>query len=163
MDREDHPLAFENLWTIDDHSTHLQTVEYLKRTARPTIIIAASGMCTGGRILNYLKSLIEDKRTDILFVGYQAEGTPGRAIQKYGSRNGWVELDNKRYTIHAKVHTISGYSAHADQNNLINFVKRMRHPPKEIRLVHGDEKAKLSLREKLQQLLPESRVTLPND
>ncbi|MBT3198145.1 MAG: hypothetical protein HN344_10490 [Gammaproteobacteria bacterium] len=68
-----------------------------------------------------------------------------------------------RYTINAKVHTISGYSAHADQNNLINFVKRMRHPPKEIRLVHGDEKAKLSLREKLQQLLPESRVTLPND
>lgn len=146
-----HPLAFDQLLTINDHKTHLQTVKYLKQTAKPTIVIAASGMCSGGRIVNYLKALIEDQRTDILFVGYQAKGTPGRAIQQYGPLNGWVEIEHKRYVIHAKVHTIGGYSAHADQQNLINFVKRIRHKPKEIRLVHGDIEAKTALQKKLQK------------
>ena len=158
LKRGRHPLAFEQLWTINAHQEHLQTVQYLKKTARPTIVIAASGMCSGGRIVNYLKALITDPRTDLLFVGYQAEGTPGRTIQQYGPRHGWVELDEKRYTINATVESISGYSAHADQKNLINFVKRMRHKPKEIRLVHGDAKAKAALQRELKRagLLPTS-------
>jgi len=161
LKRGRHPLAFDQLWTIDDHQTHLQTVEYLKKTAKPTIVIAASGMCSGGRIVNYLKALIEDKRTDILFVGYQAQGTPGRTIQKYGPRGGWVALEGKRYTIQAKIWTISGYSAHADQKNLINFIKRMRYKPQEVRLVHGDQTAKASLKEQLEKMLPVSRVWIP--
>ncbi|MBT3308804.1 MAG: MBL fold metallo-hydrolase, partial [Gammaproteobacteria bacterium] len=161
LKRGRHPLAFEQLWTIDNHETHQQTVEYLKKTAKPTIVIAASGMCSGGRIVNYLKALIEDKRTDILFVGYQAQGTPGRAIQKYGPRGGWVELDGKRYTINAETYTVSGYSAHADQKNLTNFIKRMRYKPKEVRLVHGDESAKKSLQQRLNTLLPQSKVWIP--
>ncbi|MCK5649233.1 MAG: MBL fold metallo-hydrolase, partial [Gammaproteobacteria bacterium] len=79
-----HPLDFSQLITINEHKTHLQTVKYLQKTARPAIVISASGMCTSGRIVNYLKALIGDERTDILFTGYQAQGTPGRAIQKYG-------------------------------------------------------------------------------
>ena len=55
-----HPLAFEQILTMDDHETHLQTVEYLAKTKRPAIVIAASGMCTGGRVVNYLKALITD-------------------------------------------------------------------------------------------------------
>ena len=161
LKRGRHPLAFEQLWTINDHEAHLQTVEYLKKTAKPTIVIAASGMCSGGRIVNYLKALIEDKRTDILFVGYQAKGTPGRTIQKYGPKGGWVKLDGKRYTIRAKTYTVSGYSAHADQQNLVNFIKRMRHKPKEVRLVHGDKGAKEQLKQELSQLLPESKVWVP--
>ncbi|OAD23612.1 metallo-beta-lactamase family protein RNA-specific [Candidatus Thiomargarita nelsonii] len=128
-------MNFEQLLTINDWQTHQRTVKYLQKTARPVIVIAASGMCTGGRIVSYLKALLEDKRTDILFVGYQGQGTIGRTIQKYGPRNGWVEIEDKRYTINAQVHTISGYCAHADQRDLVNFVKRMRHKPKEIRLV----------------------------
>ena len=158
LKRGRHPLAFEQLWTIDDHQTHLQTVEYLKKTAKPTIVIAASGMCSGGRIVNYLKALIEDPRTDILFVGYQASGTPGRIIQKYGPRGGWVALEGKRYTIRAKTWTVSGYSAHADQKNLINFIKRMRYKPGEVRLVHGDQKAKQQLKQQLSRLLPASKI-----
>jgi metallo-beta-lactamase family protein len=161
LKRGRHPLAFDQLWTIDNHETHQQTVEYLKKTAKPTIVIAASGMCSGGRIVNYLKALIEDKRTDILFVGYQAQGTAGRAIQKYGPRGGWVELDGKRYTINAETYTVSGYSAHADQKNLTNFIKRMRYKPKEVRLVHGDENAKKSLQQRLNTLLPQSKVWIP--
>jgi len=156
-----HPLSFEQLTTINDHQEHIATVEYLQKTARPCIVLAASGMCAGGRIVNYLKALIEDPRTDILFVGYQAEGTAGRIIQKYGAKNGYVEMEGKQYNINAGVYTLSGYSAHADQNALLRFVKRMRVKPKEIRLVHGDNAAKRGLQSKLQQAYPEINVWIP--
>jgi metallo-beta-lactamase family protein len=140
-----HPLDFEQITTIDSHADHENTVAYLRKTARPCVVIAAGGMCSGGRIVNYLKALLGDPRSDVLFVGYQAAGTPGRDIQRYGPQGGYVILDGQRYPIHARVHTISGYSAHADQRNLANFVRRMRCKPGEIRLVHGDEEAKKAL------------------
>jgi metallo-beta-lactamase family protein len=144
-----HPLSFEQVTTIDSHADHENAVSYLRKTARPCVVIAAGGMCNGGRIVNYLKALIGDPRTDILFVGYQAAGTPGRDIQEYGPRGGWVRLDGQKYDIRARIHTIGGYSAHADQRNLLNFVQRMCHPPREVRLVHGDAKAKEALLKKL--------------
>jgi len=150
-----HPLSFDQLTTIDSHEDHERAVRYLAKTARPTIVIAASGMCAGGRVMNYLKALIEDKRTDVLFVGYQAKGTPGRDIQKYGPRGGWVELDGERYIINAQINTIGGYSAHADQKNLLNLVKRMRRKPSEIRIVHGDDDAKVALKTKFEDLYRE--------
>jgi metallo-beta-lactamase family protein len=112
-------------------------------------------------MVNYLKALIEDARTDILFIGYQASGTPGRAIQNYGPKGGWVELDHQRYDIRAHVHTISGYSAHADQQDLVNFVKRMRVKPQQIRIVHGDDEAKAELRRKYRALVPGAEVLIP--
>jgi metallo-beta-lactamase family protein len=141
-----HPLSFEQLTTIDTHADHKGAVQYLKKTARPSIVIAASGMCAGGRIVNYLKALIGDPRTDIVFVGYQARGTPGRAIQTYGPRGGYVELDGHRYDIRAAIQSLSGYSAHADRSDLVNFARRMRRPPREVRLVHGDREAKAGLK-----------------
>lgn len=156
-----HPLSFEQLTTVDSHREHLATVERLKETAKPSIVLAASGMCAGGRIVNYLKALIEDKRTDILFVGYQAAGTTGRSIQHFAKKHGHVKMDGKRYDINAGVYTLSGYSAHADQAALIRFVKRMHIKPKEIRLIHGDEDAKQVLQERLQRLIPESKVWIP--
>jgi metallo-beta-lactamase family protein len=144
-----HALNYEQLLTVNDHKTHLQTVSYLAKTARPAIVIAASGMCTGGRVVNYLKALLPNKRTDILFVGYQAQGTAGRAIQKYGPSNGYVDLDGERIAINAQIHTIGGYSAHADQFDLLKFVKRMRYQPKKIHIVHGDNDAKMALKNKL--------------
>jgi len=156
-----HPLAFEQMLTVNNHEDHVRVVNYLKQSGKPAIVIAASGMCAGGRVLNYLKALLPDERNDVLFVGYQARGTPGRDIQKYGAKGGYVYLDGDRVDIHAGVHTISGYSAHADQSNLLNFVKRMRHRPSEIRIVHGDELAKQTLRDKLQIIVPEAKVWLP--
>ncbi len=140
-----HPLSFEQLTTIDSHADHENAVAYLRKTARPCVVIAAAGMCSGGRIVNYLKALLGDSRTDVLFVGYQAGGTPGRDIQEYGPKGGYVVLDGQRYPIHARIHTISGYSAHADQKNLVDFVRRMRCKPKDIRLVHGEESARKAL------------------
>lgn len=140
-----HPLAFEQMTMIDRHEDHLAAVDYLRRKARPCVVIAASGMCSGGRIVNYLKALLGDERTDLLFTGYQAQGTPGRDIQEYGPGGGYVFLDGKRHDIRARIHTLTGYSAHADQRNLIDFVRRMRFLPKEVRLVHGDRKAREAL------------------
>ena len=157
-----HPLSFEQLTTINSHQDHLNAIDYLKKTARPCIVLAASGMCNGGRIVNYLKALIEDKRTDILFVGYQARGTPGQMIQKYADRRGYVELGGQRYDINAGVYTLSGYSAHADQASLLSFIKRMRKKPKEIRLVHGDDSVKLQLKSAIENLLPEVFVLIPD-
>jgi metallo-beta-lactamase family protein len=166
VDSGRHPLKFEQLLTINDNEDHLRTVAYLRKTARPVIVIAASGMCSGGRIVNYLKALIEDKRTDIIFSGYQARGTTGRAIQKYGNKreykHGWVEMDHKRYKINAQIHAISGYSAHAGQNDLINFVKHIKDKPKKIRLIHGDEAAKKILKQQLRNVSPRSVFTIPD-
>jgi metallo-beta-lactamase family protein len=156
-----HPLAFDELVTVDRHADHLRMVEHLSRSRQPAVVIAASGMCAGGRVVNYLKALLGDARHDVLFVGYQAAGTPGRDIQRYGPRGGYVMLDGKRFDIRAQIHTIGGYSAHADQQNLIDFVTGIPTPPQEIRLVHGDADAKAALAEKLRAALPRSRVLVP--
>jgi len=152
------PLAFDTLLTIDSHHEHLKMVHHLARSGRPAIVIAGSGMCNAGRIVNYLKVMLGDKRHDVLFVGYQAEGTPGRDIQHYGPKGGYVILDGEKIHIRARVETIGGYSAHADQQGLVNFVKGIRHKPQEIRLVHGDKDAKLALKAALQTVCPEGTV-----
>ena len=108
--------------------------------------------------MNYLKALLEDPRTDIAFIGYQAKGTPGRKIRKYGPRKGYVMLDGRKYTIQAGVYTLNGYSAHADQKNLLRFVNGMRRKPSEIRLMHGEKKAKLALQRLLVENFPEIEV-----
>lgn len=157
-----HPLSFEQLRTVNSHADHLRIVDHLRRTRYPAIVIAASGMCAGGRILNYLRALIEDPATDILFVGYQAAGTPGRLIQQYGPRDGHVELEGQRFDIRASVHTLSGYSAHADQADLLRFASSMRKPPSTIRIVHGDDDAKEALVRQLAVRLPDSKLLIPS-
>ncbi|WP_301361544.1 MBL fold metallo-hydrolase RNA specificity domain-containing protein [Stutzerimonas nitrititolerans] len=145
------PLAFEQLITIDSHSDHQRIVNHLAQTARPAIVIAGGGMCSGGRIVNYLKAMLGDKRHNVLFVGYQAKGTPGHAIQSYGPKGGYVDLDGERFNIRAGISSIGGYSAHADQNGLVEFVTGMQQWPTEIRVVHGEEKAKRELAAVLEQ------------
>lgn len=139
------PLGFANLLTVDSHAQHLAMVRHLQSSARPAIVIAASGMCAGGRIVAYLKALLGDPRHNVLFVGYQARGTPGQVIQQYGPRGGYVDLDGERVVIRAGVETLGGYSAHADRQGLLNFATRMRHWPEEVRLVHGEREAKQQL------------------
>ncbi len=157
-----YPLTFKQLTIIETHEDHKDMVKFSKKTDRPIIIIAASGMCNGGRISSYLKELMGDKRTDILFSGYQARNSIGRQILKYGPKNGWVEIDNERYTINAQVHQIGGYSAHADQQNLMDFATQIPQAPKEIRIIHGDDDAKTVLQEKLQGLLTGTNVHIPS-
>jgi len=156
-----HPLSFDNVLTVDSHKDHLNTVQYLAKTHRPAIVIAASGVCSGGRIMNYLKAMLHDKRHDVLFVGYQAKGTIGREIQNYGPRQGYVNIEGQKININTGIYTISGYSAHAGQSDLLKFVKRMWFKPKEIRLIHGDEAAKQTLMQKLKHNHPSINVWIP--
>lgn len=139
------PLGFEQLIKVDSHDAHMRMVHHLARTARPAIVIAGNGMCSSGRIVNYLKAMLGDARHNVLFVGYQAAGTPGRAIQAYGPKGGYVDLDGERLDIKAGIASIGGYSAHADQQGLVEFVTGMQHRPTEIRIVHGEQQAKQAL------------------
>jgi len=136
---DDQPLVFERLQSVGDHREHMEVVSQLKTSHDAAIVIAGSGMCTGGRVVNYLKMFLGRSNTDVIFVGYQALGTPGHYMQHAGE---WVRLDGKRFEINATIHTISGYSAHADQADLIRFVEGFESRPKRIRLVHGEYHAK---------------------
>lgn len=149
------PLSYEQLVAIDDHEDHLANVRRLARSREPAVVIAASGMCAGGRVVNYLRKMLGDPRHDVLFVGYQARGTPGHAIQAYGLRGGYVELDGERVDIRAGIHTLSGYSAHADRDDLTRFVTRMRHLPGEVRLVHGEDTVRAAFAAHLREVAGE--------
>ena len=125
----DHPIDFKNLYAVEKYRDHKK----LLNISGTAIIIAGSGMCTGGRIVGHLEHGLEDPANDIFFVGYQAKGTPGR------------RMIEKRIPVKAGIHTLTGYSAHADQNMLVNWVKSMPTPPGEIRLVHGESHARHAL------------------
>ena len=146
LEKGDHPIDFDSLYAVENHKAH----EKLVALPGPAVIIAGSGMCTGGRITDHLVYGLADKRNDLLFVGYQAAGTPGRDILRYGRKpGGYVRLDHERITIAAGIHQLTGYSAHADQNDLVAWVRAMGRMPGEIRLVHGEAAAKAALAQRL--------------
>lgn len=111
------------------------------------IIIAGSGMITGGRVLEYLKHYIGDSINTVLIVGFQAEGTRGRALL---NRSHELKMHGKFYEVRAHIAEITGLSAHADQSELIEWVKKYEIPPKQIMLVHGESSALEALRVKIQ-------------
>lgn len=145
----DHPFDFKGLYGVKQFHDHVRLLEI----PGPAIIIAGSGMCTGGRIVDHLKAGLEDPKNDIIFVGYQAEGTTGRDILQFAKKpGGYVSINREEYHIRARVHSLSGYSAHADQKELVEWVQSAPDKPQEIRLVHGDPPAKKALAEKLKAL-----------
>ncbi|MCU0126396.1 MBL fold metallo-hydrolase [Pseudomonas vlassakiae] len=141
------PLGFAQLVCVDTHAKHQKVVNYLKSTGRPAIVIAGNGMCSGGRIVNYLKAMLGDPRHEVVFVGYQAKGTPGAVIQASEGAEGFVQidLDGRMYEIRAKVITLAGYSGHADQEGLVSFAIGQRMVPGKVLLVHGELEAKHAL------------------
>ena len=144
-----HPLDFSQCVTIADHGTHETLVHRLQQSGEPAIIVAGGGMCQGGRIVNYLKALLPDARTDVLLAGFQARGTPGRLLQSSCSS---LWLDGTEVAVQAQIHNLSGYSAHADQQELLAFVRGMPSRPQAIRLVHGEPEAQRALAVQLRQL-----------
>ena len=138
----DHPIDFKNLYSVERFRDHKKLLEM----DGPAIVIAGSGMCTGGRILDHLRHGLDDPKNDIFFVGYQARGTLGRDILKYSKRpGGYVMLDGERFDIKSKVHQLTGYSAHADQKGLVEWVGSMPEKPGRIKLVHGEPGAQRAL------------------
>ena len=98
------------------------------------IIIAGSGMCTGGRILHHFKNRIWNSKNSVIFVGFQAYGTLGRKIVDGAE---WIKLYHEKVRVNAKIHTINGFSAHADQNDLLEWMKNFETLGK-IYLIHGE-------------------------
>lgn len=147
------PLGFSQLISVDTHDRHQQVVNYLKSTGRPAIVIAGNGMCSGGRIVNYLKAMLGDPRHEVMFVGYQAKGTPGAVIQASEGAEGFVQidLDGDMHDVRAKVISMHGYSGHADQGGLVRFAMGGRTPAGRVLLVHGDSSAKEGLAKALRR------------
>jgi len=133
------PFGFDQLTYIRKVQDS-KDLNFLKDSA---VIISASGMCEGGRILHHLKNNLGDPNTTVLFVGYQAENTLGRRILDGYER---VKIFGDEYRVRANVDRIDGYSAHADRHELKNWAdhfdkKRMQ----QIFLVHGDWEASAAL------------------
>jgi len=112
------------------------------------IIIAGSGMCNGGRILHHLKNRIWDKKNTIMFVGYQAVGTLGREIVD-GKK--WIDIYGEEILVQSEIVTINGFSAHADQSELIEWIKPMKKHLKAIFLVHGEEDKQIIFKQKIKE------------
>ena len=112
----------------------------------PKIIIAGSGMVSGGRVLSYLQHYVSKLETTVLFVGYQSEGTRGRRMQS-GSHE--IKIYGKYYEVNARIETIHGLSAHGDQKDLLNWLSEIKTPPQKVFIVHGESQAADAFRVKL--------------
>ena len=151
----DNPLEFDGLqftMTADESKA-------LNENTIPSIIISASGMCEVGRIKHHLKHNLWDSKNTILFVGYQAPGTLGYSIVNGAKK---VKIFGEEIAVNARIEYIEGYSGHADQEWLMNFVYSFREQrPKHIFLVHGEPESQEVLKEKIETeaKLP---VTIPD-
>ncbi len=132
----DHPLEFNNL----KFTQSTDESKWLNFDKNPKVIISASGMCEAGRIRHHLKHNLWDARNSVVFVGYQAEGTLGRSLLD-GEKE--VTLFGEKIQVKAKIHNLEGFSAHADMNGLLDWLRGFQKAPKEIFLVHGEPDAKL--------------------
>lgn len=138
----DNPLEFPGLKftrTADESKA-------LNELNEPCIIISASGMCEVGRIKHHLKHNIWNPNSTILFVGYQAPGTLGRKIVD-GEK--MVKIFGEEIAVHARIEYIEGYSGHADQELLMNFIYSFLKKPKHIFLVHGEPEGQQILKQKI--------------
>ncbi|MBI5100687.1 MAG: MBL fold metallo-hydrolase [Nitrospirae bacterium] len=121
----------------------------LNKVRKEAIIIASSGMCEGGRIRHHLKHNLWRKESSIVFVGYQAKGTLGRQIID-GARR--VDVLGENIVVRAGIHTLGGFSAHADRSELLGWISQFRKAP-EIFIVHGEEKASLDFQQAIESSL----------
>jgi metallo-beta-lactamase family protein len=124
------------------------------------IILAASGMLTGGRVLEYLKHYVKDARNSILIIGYQAEGTRGRALLNQAHE---IKIHGQFYPVKAKVNEIGDLSAHADQAELITWLKGFDPGQQKIYLVHGERGAQDTLRIKIESELGSHATIMKQD
>ena len=150
----DNPLEFDGLkfTRTADESKELNASE------KSSIIISASGMCEVGRIKHHLKHHLWDPNSTILFVGYQAPGTLGRKLVDGDKK---VKIFGEEIAVNARIEYIEGYSGHADQEWLMNFVYSFTNPPKHIFLVHGEKEGQIVLKDKLEEST-QIPITIPD-
>lgn len=136
-----HKLSYEECSEIAENVHFVKTVDQsyaVMDKPGPKIVIAASGMLAGGRILNYLKEYVGDPKNTLLLVGYQAEGTRGKGLQ---AGNHELKIHGKYYRVRAQVKELTTLSAHADQAELLDWMKQIKNTPEHVFLVHGENDA----------------------
>ena len=154
IERGDNPLEFPGL----EFTQTAEESKELNESNYPAIIISASGMCDVGRIKHHLKHNLWDPKNTILFVGYQAPGTLGRSIVDGAKK---VKIFGEEIAVNARIEYIEGYSGHADQDWLLNFVYSFTNPPSHIFLIHGEPEGQEALKEKIEST-SECKVIIPN-
>ena len=163
--REDHALSFtgqeRNGNPLDPQNVHyMRAVEDSKKingVRTPAIIISASGMATGGRVLHHIARLAPDSRNAILLAGFQAEGTRGRALEE-GAKT--VRIQGQDIPVNAEVINLREFSAHAGQSELMRWLGGLPAPPRQTYLTHGEPEASAALKVKIEGAL-HWRVALP--
>lgn len=158
--REDHRLQFLQEETTGDrdplnvHETHMtQSAEESKKindVKTPCIIISASGMCTGGRILHHLAQRLPDARNAVILAGYQADGTLGRYLLSGGKD---AHIHGQHVPVRAEIQEVSQFSAHADRTELVRWLSGFTSPPKQLFLTHGEPDAAQAFRGTVEQKL----------
>lgn len=131
LEKGDDPFHFKGLTTIDSADESRRLIN-----KRGVVIIAGSGMCTGGRIVHHIKNNIEKENTHMVFVGYQVAGTLGRKLVD-GEQE--IRVMGQPLQVRAKIHTLGGFSAHGDQRDLRYWLRGFGHSPEKIFIVHADE------------------------
>ena len=153
LEKED-PFGLKRITFI----TETEDSKKLNNLQEPCMIIAGSGMCEGGRILHHLKNNIQDPKNTILVVGYMAENTLGRKIaEKYPK----VRIFGEEYSLKSEVEVLHSFSAHADRNELLQYVEQAKKNLRGIFLVHGEEKESQALKESIAGLGIQN-VTIPD-
>jgi arCOG01782 universal archaeal KH-domain/beta-lactamase-domain protein len=139
------PFLKENIETIGSHNERKQVHE-----EGPSIILTTSGSITGGPVMSYLKREASKSENSLIFVGYQFEGSLGRKIQNGADQ---IEIDGERIDVNMDVSTVSGFSAHSDRQQIINYCKNLRSTPNRILCNHGEESKCFSLASSLHKIL----------
>jgi metallo-beta-lactamase family protein len=156
--RKPDPFNLPNLYATDSAQESMA----INRIARGAIVIAGSGMANGGRILHHFRHRLDRRSTHVVFVGYQAAGTLGRRLVD-GAK--WVRIHGRDQRVGARIHTVGGLSAHAGQNELMEWYGHFS-PKPALALVHGEDRAREALageigeRHGVQAVLPRPGMVL---
>lgn len=150
--QEWHKLKTEECNQMCSHfrlvSSYKETMQ-LRMDKKPKIVIAGSGMITGGRILNYLEVRAANENDTLLFVGYQAEGTRGRKLLD-GEKE--IKIYGKIIPFRMQIRKIEGLSAHADQTELLNWLSDLKQKPSNIFIIHGEMEQAEAFKQKLKEV-----------
>ena len=146
MDHEACPLRCPDT----DFVKEVEESKALNKQPGPGIIISASGMCTGGRILHHLKSRLPNEENLVLFVGYQAEGSLGRRLQG-GAKE--VRIHGESVDVRARIANLGGLSAHADQHDLLRWLSQIKEKPIQTFIVHGENPGRTALQKEIRDTL----------
>lgn len=144
------PMECSQIWNSFQKTESVKETYKLAEDRSPKIVIAGSGMATGGRVLTYLQYYLEDPNSTILLCGFQAIGTRGRQLQ---DGNHEIKIYGKFYEVKAKIHSIDGLSSHADQREILHWLGALKQKPKKVFIVHGEKGSSDALRVKLRDTL----------